>query len=157
MSDRHLAVHDVELAKGLGYFSLGLGLTEIFAGGMLSRLLGLGQPSLVRAFGARELAAGVYVLASPDAPAGLWARVGGDLLDLAVLGSALGPSNRNRGAAVIATLMVAGVTALDVLCATSLNNRSSRALRTAKNSRYRPTAKPKPRPHTRAKPRPLPA
>ena len=141
MSERTLAVHDIELAKGLGFFSIGLGLTELFAGGMLSRILGLGQPSLVRAFGARELAAGIYVLASPDAPAGVWARVGGDVLDLAVLGSALGPSNRNRGAAMVATLMVAGVTALDVLCATSLNKRSSRALRVGRNSRYRPPSK----------------
>ncbi len=148
MSERRLAVHDIELAKGLGYFSIGLGLTELFAGGMLSRILGLGQPSLVRAFGARELAAGMYVLASPDAPAGVWARVGGDVLDLAVLGSALGPSNKNRGAALVATLMVAGVTALDVLCATSLSNRSSRALRVARSSRYqrRPTNTARPQP-----------
>ncbi|MBV9750313.1 MAG: hypothetical protein JO157_16030 [Acetobacteraceae bacterium] len=133
-------MNDIQLAKFLGYFSLVLGVVELVASRPLIRLLGLPRSAaLVRAFGAREIAAGVGVLTYPDNPAPLWARVGGDALDLAVLGSALLPSNRRRrDQAAAATAAVLAVTALDVLCAVALTQRQARAGRTAHRTRLQP-------------------
>ena len=134
-------MNDIELAKALGLFSLGLGAVEIAAPQSLIRLLGLPRSAaLVRGFGAREIGAGVAALLYPDSPAPLWARVGGDVLDLAVLAWALRPGNPRRGAATAATAAVLAITVLDVLCATSLTERQARASRTAQRTRLAPAA-----------------
>jgi hypothetical protein len=111
------------LAKGLGWFSVALGLAELVAPGQLARTLGMRrQTPLLRAYGARELANGVGILANPDRASWLWGRVGGDLLDLGTLGQALrnDRKGRHRGALVTAIGAVLAVTALDVLCARQL-------------------------------------
>ena len=130
-------MNDIQVAKALGWFSLALGVTEVVAGGTLARVLGLGRrrAGLLRAFGAREVAAGAMILANPNSSAGVWSRVAGDALDLAVLGTALLPGNPRRGAALVATLAVAGVTVADILCAQALTHRESRALATARRTR----------------------
>ena len=134
-------MNDIQTARALGYFSLALGVTELVAGGMLARSLGLGRRAgLVRAFGAREVAAGMAVLAQPDRPLGLWARVAGDALDLAVLATALLPGNPRRTAAAVATAAVAGITLADILCAQALTSRSARQMEVARRARVRPTA-----------------
>ena len=70
---------------------------------------------LVRALGLREIASGVGIL-SRRRPAGwLWSRVGGDLIDLALLGTAFASKGANARRAAAATAAVAGVTVLDVL------------------------------------------
>lgn len=108
------------LARGLGWFSVGLGLIELVAPGRLSRKLGLfGKAGLIRAYGARELASAVPTL-SIDKPLGLAARLGGDALDLATLATALRPGNPKRGNAVIATAMVLGITVLDFIAYTGV-------------------------------------
>jgi hypothetical protein len=102
------------LARALGWFSIGLGVTELVAPGHLARALGLnGKESLIRAYGARELASAVPTL-SVDKPIGLAARIGGDALDLGTLIPALHPDNPKRRNAAIATAMVAGITLLDL-------------------------------------------
>ena len=102
------------LARALGWFSIGLGITELVAPGKLARTLGLeGKEGLIRAYGARELAAAVPTL-SVDKTVGLAARIGGDGLDLATLAGALGKDNPKRRNAAIATAMVAGITLLDI-------------------------------------------
>jgi hypothetical protein len=129
-------MNDIQLAKFLGCFSVGLGALEVVAPRSLIDLLGLlRSTALVRAFGAREIAAGVAVLTYPDSPAPLWARVGGDALDLAVLGPTLQGKLRQRAAATAATVAVLAITALDVLCATALTRRQSRASQTARRTR----------------------
>jgi hypothetical protein len=103
------------LARALGWFSIGLGLTELIAPGWIARKLGLeGKEGLIRTFGARELASAVPTL-SVDKPVGLAARIGGDALDLATLAIALRPGNPKRGNAAIATALVVGVTLLDLV------------------------------------------
>jgi hypothetical protein len=103
------------LARALGWFSIGLGITELVAAGRLARTLGLeGKEGLIRAYGARELASAIPTL-SVDKPVGLAARIGGDVLDLGTLATALHRDNPQRSNAVIATVLVAGITLLDVV------------------------------------------
>ncbi len=129
-------MNDIQTAKFLGWFSVSLGAAELILGRRMNRTLGLGQsPALVRAFGAREVAAGAMVLMYPDMAAPIWLRVAGDALDIAVLARALTPRNRRREATLIAMLAVLGVTALDVATAASLSQRHSRALATARRTR----------------------
>src|SRR3954470_12288649 len=86
-----------QLARALGWFSIGLGLAELFAPRRVTETLGMeGQETLGRAVGAREIMSGIMSL-SVDKNAGLWARVGGDGLDAAALLSALTPDNPKKG------------------------------------------------------------
>jgi hypothetical protein len=53
-----------QLARSLGWFSIGLGAAELFAPKQMSRLIGIGNhKTLIRLMGVREIAAGVGVLA----------------------------------------------------------------------------------------------
>ena len=114
------------LAKALGWFSLGLGLTELIAPGAITRALGMqGKEGLVRAFGAREIGHGLLTL-SPDKQVGLWSRVAGDGLDIATLMGGLRDDNPKRDNVAIALAMVLGVTLLDVIGAQSTTVRHSR-------------------------------
>lgn len=129
----------VMLARLLGWFSLGLGAAEVVAPAALSRRLGLGSgPWLVRAFGLREIAAGLTVLAKPESTLGPVARVGGDILDIAALVPALAPSNRNKGAAQVALALVLGITALDLVCVSALASGNRQRERTARRTHVKP-------------------
>jgi hypothetical protein len=113
-------------ARGLGWFSIGLGLTELLAPRAITRTLGLqGREGLVRAFGVRELGHGMLSL-SVDKQVGLWSRVAGDVLDIATVLPALSPGNRKRGNAELAFVMLLGVTVLDILGAQGVSVRHSR-------------------------------
>ena len=116
------------VARALGWFSLGLGLTELFSGKDLDRYLGTGgREGTLRLFGLREIAAGAIILARKEPPAAsVWLRVGGDVMDLIFLGKALeeqrnGTKQERLG---VATATVAAVTALDTLCAWKLGHGS---------------------------------
>ena len=123
--DRSLTVAD-RMARNLGWFSLALGIAEIAAPGRIAKALGLeGQEGLIRAFGAREMGAGIWALSDTPAPA-IWARVAGDLLDLGTLavGYRDGDEEQRRNAS-IAIAAVAGITALDLATALSLGKENS--------------------------------
>ncbi len=107
-----------KLARGLGWFSIGLGMTEFLFGRKLATSLGLGhRTGLVRFFGLREIATGLGILSRERGKQPwIWARVAGDILDLGVLATALRSDNPVRKNAAFATTNVAAVTALDVLC-----------------------------------------
>ena len=118
-----------KLAEGLGWFSIALGAVEVAAPQALSRWLGMKDSELVlQAYGVREIATGIGILAS-DNPAGwVWGRVAGDGLDIATLASGLNEDDSNKGNIGLAMAAVLGVTALDVFCARSLGeNRQARA------------------------------
>ncbi|HXW05127.1 MAG TPA: SRPBCC family protein [Vicinamibacterales bacterium] len=122
---------DSSLAVALGWFSIGLGAAELLAPGQLARMIGLRDDprviALLRAFGAREIGTGTAILSNPDQAAWLWARVGGDALDLSMLASAMNrqdTDNARLGAAIAAVL---GVTALDLQCAAQMTGRQDRA------------------------------
>jgi uncharacterized membrane protein len=108
-----------QLARGLGWFSIALGAAELLAPRALDRAIGAGSyPNLTRAFGLREIAAGVGLLTQPNPEPWLWARVAGDALDLGALGAAmLDADDDERVRLGTAIAAVAGVTALDIYAA----------------------------------------
>ena len=116
------------LARGLGWFSVCLGLAELISGKELDRYLGTGRrEGVLRLFGLRELGAGAVILAQrePNA-ASVWSRVGGDVMDLIFLGTAL-EEQRNETRLerlTISTATVAAITALDIYCAWKLSGSS---------------------------------
>jgi hypothetical protein len=81
----------IPLSRNLGWFSIGLGLVELLAPRSLARRIGVHEQNenLIRLLGARELAAGAGLLARPKPTMSMWSRVVGDLMDLALLGTAL--------------------------------------------------------------------
>ena len=74
-----------KFAKGLGLFSIALGLAEVLASRQLGELAGLNEKhsSYLPLLGAREIAHGLGILKSTKPTAGVWTRVGGDAIDLA--------------------------------------------------------------------------
>ncbi|RJG07442.1 SRPBCC family protein [Noviherbaspirillum cavernae] len=108
---------NLQLIKTLGWFSIGLGVLQLLAPRTMSRLIGVsGRPLLMRAVGARGIAAGAGLLSQRQAAPWLWTRVAGDAMDLTLLGVAAGRSTSVlRSRVGIATAAVAGVTLLDVL------------------------------------------
>lgn len=108
----------VKLGKGLGWFSIGLGLTELVAPRHLARFIGIQEdgkvPLVMRLFGLREIAAGAMLLDQPTNPTNGWSRVAGDLIDLAAMGIAMRNST-SLGRNLFAIGNVLGVTAFDVI------------------------------------------
>src|SRR4051812_38806453 len=116
-----------QLAKALGWFSLALGAAEIVAPRRFTRALGMeGSEGLVRAYGFREVAAGLMTL-SPDKTTGLWSRVGGDALDIVTLLGGLRHDNPQRANVACALSMVLGVTLLDFVGAKATAARHTRS------------------------------
>ena len=116
----------IKLNKALGWFSIALGLAEVAFGRRIANAIGSDSPALLRGYGARELATGAGILVRPDSSAGLWARVGGDLLDAATVGrDALRPSNPRKTGAYIALGVVAGALLVDLYAARASTRRTS--------------------------------
>jgi len=116
---------DVKVAKALGWASFAIGFAEIACTQWVQEMLGVdGHETLLRTMGARECAAGAMIVperdATPQLAAGLWARVAGDAIDVALLGAAARKTRNPTGLAV-ATTMVLGITALDVMYAVKLS------------------------------------
>jgi uncharacterized membrane protein len=116
-------VNEEQLARGLGWFSLGLGLAELLAPRGVAKVAGMrGNTTLIRLFGMREIASGIAIFTQGKRPAGaLWSRVVGDALDLACLGAAYASPDNDKARLTFATANVLAVTALDVLCARQLS------------------------------------
>jgi len=116
------------IANGLGWFSIGLGAGELLAPGFMANLIGLRNQTstraTLRAYGLREIGAGVGILTNTRPTGWLWGRVAGDILDLASLAAAMASDNNCRGRVIAATAAVAGVTALDVYCGSQLSSGS---------------------------------
>ncbi|MDB5641876.1 MAG: cyclase dehydrase [Hyphomicrobiales bacterium] len=110
------------IAQGLGWFSIGLGLAEFLAPHTITRALGMeGRETLVRMYGLREMANGAGLLSADNKAPWLWGRVGGDALDLATLSLGMEESNAKRDNAILATVMVGAITALDFYAAQRLD------------------------------------
>jgi len=112
------------LAKGLGWFSVGLGLAELLAPRAIAKISGVSNThtGLIRLYGARELASGIAIFAQEKPTEAVWARVAGDALDLISLGVAGTSPDAKLGRVAFATANVLAVTALDVICALQLSD-----------------------------------
>jgi uncharacterized membrane protein len=80
----------------------------------------------MRLVGVREIAAGVGILRRPKPAGWLWARVAGDVKDLALLGRALNAADAARGRTTAATASVVGVLGADVAEAVRLSRGGSK-------------------------------
>jgi len=113
------------LATALGWFSIGLGLAQLTAPGGVASLVGAGDGGdnrrLMRGLGMREIASGIGILTKPQPAEWMWARVAGDVMDLALLGATLRSGDARRGRTVAATAAVLGVAALDYYAAQRLS------------------------------------
>src|SRR3954453_10449526 len=122
LSGRSQSSHD-KVARGLGYFSIALGVAELVGPGAICRAAGIrGLEPVVRGYGAREIATGVAILASHNPEPWIWARVAGDLADLATVATGLIQSNGKANNTVAALAALAGVTVVDMVCASGLNS-----------------------------------
>ena len=82
----------------------------------------------------RKVGAGVAMLTYPGSPGPVWARVGENVLSLAVLALDRG-GRRRRERTMLVTATISGVTVLDVLCAAALTRRWQQAALTAHRKR----------------------
>lgn len=120
--------HPEQVARGLAWFSIGIGVAHILAPRVMARLTGVPVPPLVMiACGVRELACGVGILTQDEAAPWIRARISGDAVDMAGLAcGALVPGADVKRIA-INTAVVAGITAIDVYCARELGIHGQRA------------------------------
>src|SRR5688572_593202 len=116
VTERVSDVTDTEFARGLGWASIGIGLTEILAPRQVNNMLGLedtpARRGTLRVMGVREICQGISILtedrANEKMQAGVYARVAGDLLDSAALGVAATKTKKPFSFAVV-TAMVMGI------------------------------------------------
>lgn len=104
------------LARFLGWSSLGLGTAQIAAPRAMCRLVGASGEGLsrhvMRALGVREAAQGVGILTRPRPTRWMWARVGGDAIDLSLLAFVAARGSAKRAA--LGTAAVIALTAPDL-------------------------------------------
>ena len=115
------------MATALGWFSIALGAAELLAPKALAHWLGMrhGAP-ILKAYGAREVAAGLGILALGNKSPGVWSRLGGDALDIATLVSIAIENPVKKRNIAIAFAAVVGATAADIACAALLRGQPRR-------------------------------
>ncbi|ANN76642.1 hypothetical protein [Bordetella flabilis] len=107
------------LARGLGWFSIALGVAELAAPALVNSVCGLrARPATVRLYGLREIACGIGILTSRDPRPWLWARTAGDMVDLASLALA-DKDAPNAVRTGMAAMNVGAIAALDIYAAES--------------------------------------
>ena len=121
------------LVRVLGWLSAGTAVPLLLTPGGFGMAIGVGdgprQRAAVTTAGVRELAAAVGLLRWPS-PVWLWARVGGDVMDLGLLGRALGSASnydsydmRHKRRILAALGAVACITGVDVYTAATRSPR----------------------------------
>jgi uncharacterized membrane protein len=113
---------DERIAEGLGWFSLGLGAAQLIAPGALNRLAGIHDDAAARRaqrfVGVREVGAFAAIMAGRPRPVlPLWSRLGGDLIDLALLGRAWERRRESAPRLALTIANIAAVTGLDAYAA----------------------------------------
>jgi uncharacterized membrane protein len=112
-------------ARALGWFSIGLGLAQIGTPRAVARLIGVNDDEETRntmfAVGLREITSGIGILSRPRPAGWVWSRVGGDLMDLVLLGKAMNSDENDKGRVAAATAAVLGVTVVDFLTGQELS------------------------------------
>jgi uncharacterized membrane protein len=127
-----------DVARALGWFSIGLGVAELLAPRKVEKIAGIKRKhtGLTRSYGLRELTAGIGLLtASPrKLSPWVWSRVCGDMLDLASLGSGYKSERNDKGKLTFATAAVLGVTVADIICGLNLSKEEADAGRNIRHS-----------------------
>lgn len=129
------AVTDVERARqdgrrsGLAWLSMGLGLAGLLAPRQLARLIGADDESdattwTLRAVGGRELICGVGLLSGAQPANWAWARLAGDVIDLALIGTALQSKNTRNDRLLAAGAGILGAASWDAYSAWRLQRGS---------------------------------
>ena len=120
-----------QLAHGLAWFSIGLGLAELLAPRAIARFIGVRgrNTSLIQLFGLREIASGIGIFAQESQgqrpSEAVWSRVAGDVMDLAALATSAASPGSRKGRVAFAAFNVLTVTGLDVVCAQQLSTRGT--------------------------------
>jgi uncharacterized membrane protein len=127
-SERALPKAIGRAAIGLGLFGIGLGLAELLVPRRFNRLIGVGDNrrarNVTRALGVRELANSFTVLGRRRPAPWLWARVAGDVIDLALLANATRARRAHVGRIAGAIGAVLGATVVDAYVASRSSSRS---------------------------------
>jgi len=105
-------------AKFLGWFSIALGIAQIFAPKQMVEFIGLRgtmrRRLIMQAVGVREIIAGIGALTQFRPLMWTRARIAGDGIDLFMLARALQAHDAKTGRTAIATMAVLGITGMDV-------------------------------------------
>ncbi len=113
------------LARGLGLFSLGLGVAQVLAPQRVVSMVGapVTQTSLLvtRVMGVREIAHGLGVITSSRPAPWLWTRVAGDAIDMGLLGRSMNAAGAKPARVAGAMAAVAGTAAADLYDSVSLS------------------------------------
>jgi uncharacterized membrane protein len=129
-----------DVARALGWFSIGLGVAELVAPRKIEKTIGIkrNHNGLTRSYGLRELTAGIGLLTASEKKLSpwMWSRVAGDVLDIATLGTGFSSGRNNKRNLAFATAAVLGVTVADILCSVQLNREESAATRTLHRSLF---------------------
>lgn len=130
MQGRHeqYAGKDVtKLTQFLGWFSLGLGITEVIAPDSILNLVGVRAEEdgrlMTRMCGVREIMAGVGILSQQESPFWIWVRVAGDVMDASSLGLAMTKKHTDMTRLNLSMSAVAGIMALDIYTGAKLTKR----------------------------------
>ncbi|MDB5465480.1 MAG: hypothetical protein JWQ46_242 [Phenylobacterium sp.] len=112
-----------QISMMIGMSAIGLGVWGTLFPKSVKRTLGIrsSTPVIQALFGAREIWSGYSLAGDPTKAGVLWARVGGDIFDIAVLNALDTPANRKRGNARAALGFVLAVTALDIVTAARMS------------------------------------
>jgi hypothetical protein len=106
------------MQRGLGWLSVGLGLTELAFAEGICRLLGARRSAgVVRLLGARGLVTGLGLLSQKQWRPWVWGRIAGDAIDLALLGTTMSRPGKLAWKLAV-TASVLGITLVDVYTAT---------------------------------------
>jgi len=113
-----------KFATGLAFFSLGLGLAEALMPKTMANAIGVNEDSsgAIRALGLREIGHGLSIMMGQKPTTQVWARVGGDAIDLGFLGYKAADDRTNKTRLAIAAGAVLGAAALDFMCAKMLSS-----------------------------------
>jgi hypothetical protein len=112
-----------QVSMMIGMTAIGLGVWGALFPRSVKRTLGIAAPTsaVVALFGARELWSGFSLSGDPTRSGVLWARVAGDIFDIAVLTALSNPGNPKRGNARLALGAVLAITALDAVTAVRMS------------------------------------
>ena len=118
---------DERVATGLGWFSIGLGIVQLVAPRAFSQTIGRPGTTrdvwIQRLVGVREVTAGAAILRRTRPAEWVWARVVGDTMDLALLGTAFASKKSDRNRLAAATTVAVGIGALDLYDALQLTRK----------------------------------